>query len=134
MRPIEIEWFKSLAEVWPEWSDLEFTAQTLAYPLMGELAREVAEAIDTNDLATVRELFRVIEESLVEGRDEIYQLIAVGLFESLTDIAFHRFEPPDLLDDYLGDLSLDLWRIMIEGWTAPGVRSIAQLRAFHASQ
>ena len=121
---------RRIAEVWPPWTARDFGHAPLPYVLMGELAYDIDQAVCFGEhLSAVPAVFAAVEEALALRDPELGNLVAVGLFEPLQNHAVFGFEPPDVIDQYLGQRSTRLWRDLIEGYAAPGIRSIAAWRA-----
>jgi len=120
---------RALARVWPPWHGRDFTGDFLPYSAMSDLAMWLDQAFTNGAyLDAVPAVFDLIEDTLAREEPELKYLITAGLFESLQTYAVMNFEPPDVVDDYLGLRSLELWRGVIEGFSKPGIRSIAALR------
>ena len=72
--------------------------------------------------------FRTIEHALQNGDEQTKNLVVVGLFESLQGKNYLE-GPDDLIESRLLPYSLQAWSDLIEGWTGPGIRTVAQWRA-----
>jgi hypothetical protein len=71
--------------------------------------------------------FITIEHALKNGDEQTKNLVVVGLFESLQGQNYHQ-GPDDLIESRLLPHSLQAWSDLIEGWTGPGIRTVAQWR------
>ncbi|MFN8608071.1 MAG: hypothetical protein U0931_11110 [Vulcanimicrobiota bacterium] len=70
----------------------------------------------------------MVERVFHEGDDEAKTLCVVGLFESLQNQNY-REGSADLVESQLGPLSMLAWSDLIEGWSGPGIRTVAQWRS-----
>src|SRR5271165_5645138 len=86
----------------PEWQDSE----TPWYLAMGELAHHVVAAYGQGDTARFRDLFSAVESVLQNDDVEIQNLIHIGLFEAIQNIASHRSFGSDVFRPWLGPRSL----------------------------
>jgi hypothetical protein len=84
--------------------------------------------LEGRDEPWIAELFGVVERALIEGDENARELIVVGMFEAMQN-ANHAQGPDDLIEARLGPRSGTAWGDLIEGWTGPGVRTVAAWRA-----
>ncbi len=70
-----------------------------------------------------------IEKLLINANQNTINLIGAGLFEAMQNNVLDRFnsDEMDVLDAYLGEKSLKLWKDIIEGWHGSGVRTMQQV-------
>lgn len=106
-------------------SQLNCAAEHLPYVAITESGEKLFRALLAGQ--EVNHFFAVIERVFQEGDEETQNLCVVGLFEYLQNKNYREGDP-DLVERHLGPLSLCAWSKLIEGWTGPGVRTIAQWR------
>ncbi len=124
----ERELIDQLCDLRPEWTErrAEIHEGQIYYVDGADLGRELVEAVISGvNEPWVRAGFAVIERALTTGTELTKNLVVVGLFEAMQGPAYHHAEPPDLVDGWLGPLSLAAWADLIEGWTGEGIRSVA---------
>ncbi len=70
-----------------------------------------------------------IENLLVNPNQDTINLIGAGLFEAMQNNVLDYFNSNemDILDSYLGEKSLKLWKDIIEGWHGSGIRTMQQV-------
>jgi hypothetical protein len=78
------------------------------------------------NLDRVKNVLNEVESILISASQNELNLIGAGMFESMQTNALDEFtsETMDSLDEYLGPISLKLWRDIIEGWHGDGIRSM----------
>ena len=76
---------------------------------MSELAHHVVESFAKGATAELRNLFSTVEAILQNPNPEIENLIAIGLFEDIQNIASHRDFGAEPFRQLLGPRSLVLW-------------------------
>ena len=79
------------------------------YLAMGELAHYVVELFEGGDLAQFKELFSAVESVLHHADREVQNLIWVGFFEDIQNIASHRSFGASVFRKWLGPQSLKAW-------------------------
>jgi len=102
--------------------------QHIYYVSIAELGYDVfSTLLECADADWCLRFLATIERGLVEGDGETRNLVAAGLFESLQSQSY-RIGPADLLESRLGPRSLEVWCDLMEGWSGPGIRSVAAWR------
>jgi hypothetical protein len=79
------------------------------YVAMGELAHHIVEAYEVGNTAQYKELFSAVEVVLHSADRELQNLIWVGLFEHIQNIASHRSFGASVFRPLLGPQSLIAW-------------------------
>ena len=79
------------------------------YLVMGELAHYIVEMYEQESTAQYENLFSVIELVLQTADRELQNLIWVGLFENIQNIASHRCFGASVFRRWLGPQSLTAW-------------------------
>ena len=87
------------------------------YTAMGELAQFIVESYEADQTAAFPDIFCIVEQYLETGDDELANLVQVGLFESLQNIASHRPFGFKVFEQWLGPRALLLWRRADEAMT-----------------
>jgi hypothetical protein len=101
-------WEKFLTE-WEADESLPF------YVGMSELAHYVVDNYTQGTTTEFPNLFGTVEALLRDPDPEFENLIAVGLFEDIQNIASHRSFPPTVFRQWLGTRSLVIWDEIDEG-------------------
>jgi hypothetical protein len=83
--------------------------ETPWYLAMGELAHYVVEVYERGDLAQFKDLFSAVESVLRDAESDLQNLIWVGLFENIQNIASHRSFGASVFRPWLGPQSLIAW-------------------------
>jgi hypothetical protein len=76
---------------------------------MGELAHYVVEDYGRGFTKEFPDLFSTVEASLQNPHPEFENLITVGLFEDIQNIASHREFGADVFRQWLGTRSAVIW-------------------------
>ena len=112
----------------PDWEKFRRTNEdeqfVPLYSAMGELAHYVIEKYERGKTAEFPDLFGTVERVLANADDELANLIAVGLFEDIQNIASHRSFRHEVFMAWLGDRSKIVWREVDEG-----MKSVAEFVA-----
>jgi hypothetical protein len=119
-----------LCRAWPRWrrKSPRILEEALFYNAIAELGAELMDAAIAGKSDAVERALQAVERCLIEGDAEARNLVVVGMFEAMQNIAHARLEPPDALDRWLGPVSREKWADLIEGWTGAGIRTIAHWR------
>jgi hypothetical protein len=96
----------SFQEFLQEW---ETEASLPWYLAMGELAHYVVESYERGITGEFPELFATIETLLGKSESELENLITVGFFEDLQNVASHRDFGAHPFRQWLGPRSLVVW-------------------------
>lgn len=103
-------------------------AQGTYYVHIAELGYDLFDTMLQAPTTTwCQEFLGAVEEGLRNSSHDTYNLIVAGLFESLQSQSY-RLGPADLLESRLGPRSLQVWANLMEGWSGPGIRSVAAWR------
>jgi len=70
-------------------------------------------------------VFQLLEKLFAEGDQETRDLIGLGFFESLRNVASHRPYGNKLFEEFLGPMSLQAWREIERMWA--GKSSLAEV-------
>jgi hypothetical protein len=127
----ERELMDALCDLRPEWDArrAEIHEQPIYYVHGGSLAGELAEAVLAGSSEPwARAAFSLIERAFEVGTPGTSNLVVVGLFEAMQNVAHAHAAPGDVIEDLLGPLSRRAWGDLIEGWTGSGIRTIAAWR------
>ena len=103
----------AVPEFQPRWQKFQLDWQaeeTPWYLAMGELAHYVVEAYELENIAQFKDLFSAIELVLQSADSEVQNLIWVGLFEDIQNIASHRSFGASVFRPWLGPRSLIVWQ------------------------
>ncbi len=95
-----------------EWVGEEFPW----YLAMGELAHHIVNAYESERRGQFTAFFSAVESVLGRADPEVENLVAVGLFEDIQNIASHRSFGAEPFRDWLGPRSLALWEQIELGW------------------
>ncbi len=83
--------------------------ETPWYLAMGELAHYVVEVYERGNITQTEDLFSAIELVLQSAGREVQNLIWVGFFENIQNIASHRSFGASVFRPWLGPQSLIVW-------------------------
>jgi hypothetical protein len=84
---------------------------------MGEFVRFVIEDLDEKEkLDETRRVFQVLENLLVEGDRETRDLIGLGFFEALQNVASHRPQGNKVYEQFVGPMSRKVWNELQKMW------------------
>jgi hypothetical protein len=83
--------------------------ETPWYLAMGELAHYIVETYGEGNTSVYKDLFATIELVLRNADTELQNLIWVGLFEDIQNIASHRSFGANVFRPWLGPQSLIAW-------------------------
>jgi hypothetical protein len=102
----------AVPEFRPQWQ--EFLAswqggETPWYLAMGALAHYVVDAYECGKTAQFKDLFSAIELVLQNADSEVQNLLWVGHFESIQNVASHRSFGASVFRPWLGPESLIVW-------------------------
>lgn len=97
------EWREFLDE-WQHEPDIPF------YVGMGQLAHYLVESFERGDISELGPFFAGVEKALRGAGRPFENLIAVGLFEDIQNIASHRNFSGEVFIAWLGPESCRLWR------------------------
>jgi hypothetical protein len=103
-----------------EWANEE----TPWFLAMGDLASYVVESYERGDLAEFPNLFKAVENGLLSGDESLKELLTIGLFEDLQNVASHHTCGPSTFRQWLGERSLAVWDKVdadiqrVAAWTA----------------
>lgn len=128
----ERELMDALCDLRPEWDALraEIHEERIYYVHGGRLAHELAEAVlGGGSEPWIGATFSLIERAFEVGTPETTNLVVVGLFEAMQNLAYSHAAPGDVVERHLGPRSRRAWGDLIEGWTGTGIRTIAAWRA-----
>jgi hypothetical protein len=88
-----------------------------SYNDMGEFVRFVIEDLDEKEkLDETRRVFQVLENLLVEGDRETRDLIGLGFFEALQNVASHRPQGNKVYEQFVGPMSRKVWNELQKMW------------------
>ena len=91
---------------------------------MGELAHYIVESYGRGTTEELPNLFATVESLLRKSEPELENLIAVGLFEDIQNIASHRDFGANPFRQWLGPRSVIVWNevdaftLRVAAWTA----------------
>lgn len=85
----------------------------------------VEDLYEKRNLAETRRVFRLLENLFVEGDQEIRDLIGLGFFETLRNVASHRPYGNKPFEEFLGPTSIQVWREVERMWA--GRSSLAEV-------
>ena len=94
---------------WEAFSIKWANEETPWFLAMGDLASYVVESYERGDLAEFRDLFSAVETGLLSGDESLKELLAIGLFEDLQNVASHHTCGPSVFSQWLGERSLAVW-------------------------
>jgi hypothetical protein len=83
------------------------------------------ELYEKGNLEETRRVFQLLEKLFVEGDQEIRDLIGLGFFESLRNIASWRPYGSKPFEEFLGPTSIQVWRDIERQWA--GKSSLADV-------
>jgi hypothetical protein len=83
--------------------------ETPCYLAMGEIAHYVVDEYEKGNQDQFKGLFSTVESVLLNDDEELQNLIWVGLFENIQNIASHRTFDADVFRAWLGPQSLIAW-------------------------
>ena len=83
--------------------------ETPWYLAMGKLAHYVVELYEQRDTTQYKNFFSIVESVLCGADPELQNLIWVGLFEDIQNIASHRSFGASVFRSWLGPQSLIAW-------------------------
>jgi hypothetical protein len=127
----ERELVDALCDLRPEWDArrAELHAEQIYYAHIGTLGQELARAaLEPLREPWIERAFTVIEHALEVGTTGTENLVVVGLFEAMQNVAYAHPAPGHVIEDQLGLLSRVAWEDLIEGWTGAGIRTISAWR------
>jgi hypothetical protein len=88
-----------------------------SYNDMGEFVHFVIEDLDEKGkLDETRRVFQVLENLLVEGDRETRDLIGLGFFEALQNVASHRPQGNKVYEQFVGPMSRKVWNELQKMW------------------
>ncbi len=76
----------------------------------------VEELYERGNIEQTRRVFQVLEEFLVAGDQEIRDVIGLGFFESLRNIAAWRPYGNKPFEEFMGPTSIQVWREIAQQW------------------
>ena len=91
---------------------------------MGDLASYVVESYERGDLAEFPDLFSAVETGFLSGDESLRELLAIGFFEDLQNVASHHTCGLSAFRRWLGERSLAVWDKVdadmqrVAAWTA----------------
>jgi hypothetical protein len=84
---------------------------------MAEFVHFVVEDVyERGNLDETRRVFRFLEKLLVEADQETRNLIGLGFFETLQNVAYHRPEGNKACEQFFGPISKKLWSELKKMW------------------
>ena len=113
--PVNRETFESIIaavpDFRPQWEEFlrEWEAEGAWYVGMGELAHYVVETYEQGKTDRFNDLFAAIESAFDENDDKARELLTVGLFEDIQNIASHRNFGSSVFRSWLGPQSIAAW-------------------------
>lgn len=107
-------------------SEWETEGELPLYVGMSELAHYVVESYSDGRTNELTNLFSTIEDVLQNVESDVEDLIAVGLFEDVQNIASHREFGAAPLRQLLGPRSLKIWDEVDEGMKRVAQRAATQ--------
>jgi hypothetical protein len=88
-----------------------------SYNDMGEFVHFVIEDLhEKGKLHETRRVFQVLENLLVEGGQETRDLIGLGFFETLQNVASHRPQGNKVYEQFFGPTSRKVWSELQKMW------------------
>src|SRR6185295_7464142 len=80
------------------------------------IAHHVVDSFERGDLSELPAVFAVLERCLIEGNDNVQNLVTVGVLEDIQNIASHRPMGPLVFYKWLGPKSQAEWIRLCEFW------------------
>lgn len=96
------------------------------YLAMADLAHYIVEKYTKGTTDEFPALFATVEDLLKNPEPELENLIAVGLFEDIQNVASHREFGWEAFHSWLGPRSRAVWEEMVEGWRKLNEREARQ--------
>ena len=88
-----------------------------SYNDMAEFVQFVVEEVyEKGDLDETRRIFQLMEKFLVDADQECRNLIGLGFFETLQNIASHRPQGNKVYEQFLGPMSKSVWSELQRMW------------------
>lgn len=102
--------------IWEKHRELWEGEEAGIYNDLGEFAAYIVDAYASQDIETIVAAFRLVEELLVDGDEEVRTAAAIGFLEDVQNSASWRPFGETVFIQWLGPKSKEAWAMIEEMW------------------
>lgn len=83
---------------------------------IGVIAHHLVDSLERRELSEFPAAFELLERCLIEGDEQVRELLKVGLIEDIQNVGSHRSLGPKPFHHWLGQLSEAAWHEVEQWW------------------
>jgi hypothetical protein len=116
--PSLLSTFPEFNREWQDYLNSDMYGPDEPYNDIAQLATFLVDRIEIRETDGFDRLFRAVEELLQEATPSVRELITVGLLEGIQNVSLSRSVSLESWESWLGPLTSEAWRNVIEFGTA----------------